>query len=225
MIWLYLLCSFTLAEPILDSPTFSYLKQEQIEAGAKAFAQTCYSCHSMQYMRTDQISLDAGINPESAPSWDPSSWNGHPPPDLSLMTAAKGVDFVYSYLRAYYRDESHPSGYENLVLQGTQMPNPFAIMQGDQVLVSQEENQRLFQALRLEKRGSMSPQEFNEYVTSIVAYLNYASDPNEAYRKQVGMYVLGFLAVMILIMIALDLAYWQKIHEDHGLDHTDDEID
>ena len=215
MIWLYLVCAFVFADPVLDSPKFSYLKQTQIESGAKAFAQTCYSCHSMQYMRTDRISLDAGIQPELAPSWDSNSWNGHPPPDLSLMTAAKGVDFVYSYLRGYYRDENHGSGYENLILKGTQMPNPFAIMQGDQVLISGKEDERLFQALRLERRGSMSPQEFNDYVTSIVAYLNYASDPNEAYRKEIGFYVLGFLAVMILIMIALDLAYWQKIHDEH----------
>ncbi len=215
MIWFYLLCSFAFAEPVLDSPNYSYLKQAQIAAGASAFAHTCYSCHSMQYMRTDNISTDAGIKPEMAVSWDPSSWNGHPPPDLSLITAAKGVDFVYSYLRGYYRDEGHPNGYENLVLKGTQMPNPFAIMQGDQVLVASSENQRLFQSLRLDKRGSMSPQEFDDYVTSIVAYLEYASDPQADFRQRVGLYVLGFLAVMILIMVALDLAFWKKIHDEH----------
>lgn len=215
MILFFIICFFSLADPVLESPSFSYLKQEEIKAGAKAFAQTCYSCHSMQYMRTDQVTLDAGIKPDQAPSWDSSSWNGHPPPDLSLITAAKGTDFVYSYLRAYYLDESHPSGYENLVLKGTQMPNPFPMMQGNQVLVTGMEDQRLFQALKLEKRGSMSPQEFDDYVTSIVAYLDYASDPHVSYRKQVGIYVLGFLAVMILIMIALDLAYWQHIHDKH----------
>ncbi len=219
MIYLFLFCSFLSASPIFDEPDFSYFEKEQISAGAKAFATTCYSCHSMNYMRSDAVSLNAGINPELAPVWDSSSWNGHPPPDLSLITAAKGVDFVYSYLMAYYASEDSPTGYDNLVLPGTQMPNPFSVMQGDQVLVDHQrlatKNLRLFQMLRLDKKGSMKPQAFDDYVTSIVAYLDYASDPNKAYRYKVGFYVLGFLSVMILIMVALDLAYWKDIHGDH----------
>lgn len=214
MIWLLALVSFVLAEPQLASPKFSHFAEDEIAKGAEAFAQTCYSCHSMSYMRTDAVSLDAGINPELAPTWDSTSWNGHPPPDLSLITAAKGTDFVYSYLVSYYVSDKHPSGYDNLVLPGTQMPNPFAIMQGDQVLTDNVDG-RLFQALRLKKKGSMSPQAFNDYVTSIVAYLDYASDPHKNFRHRVGIYVLSFLAVMILIMIALDLVYWKEIHDEH----------
>ena len=95
------------------------------------------------------------------------------------------------------------------------MPNPFALMQGDQVLVDNPEATRMLQRLILEKRGSMSPQAFDDYVTSIVHYLDYASDPHKAFRQKIGFYVLGFLAVMILIMIGLDLAYWRKIHDEH----------
>ena len=219
MIYLLLICSFLNASPVLDEPVFSYFEKEQVAAGAKAFATTCYSCHSMSYMRSDPVSLDAGINPELAPVWDSSSWNGHPPPDLSLITAAKGADFVYSYLMSYYVSDDSLSGYDNLVLPGTQMPNPFSVMQGDQVLVDHKgmatANMRLFQMLRLDKKGAMTPQAFDDYVTSIVAYLDYASDPSKAYRHKIGFYVLGFLSVMILIMIALDLAYWKDIHNEH----------
>lgn len=215
MIWLILLATWSVAEMKLDSPKFSYLAEEEIANGAKAFSQSCYSCHSMSYMRTDPVSLEGGIDPENTPMWDENSWNGHPPPDLSLITAAKGIDYVYSYLKGYYKDENHPNGYENYVMPGTQMPNPFALMQGDQVLVDHPDATRMLQQLILEKRGSMSPQAFDDYIASIVHYLDYASDPHKAFRHKVGFYVLGFLAVMILIMIGLDLAYWQKIHDEH----------
>ena len=179
-----------------------YNKEAQIAAGAQAFAQTCYSCHSMKYMRTDAVSLSGGIQPDQAPQWTEDSWNGHPPPDLSLITAAKGVDYVYSYLMGYYVDEAHPSGFENIVMPGTQMPNPFVVMQGEQERVLRDPEVRLFQALKLKNRGAKSPQEFEDYVSSIAVYLEYASDPSQAYREHIGYYVLGFLAVMIVIMIA-----------------------
>lgn len=200
----------------LDEPMFAYDRVAQIKAGAKAFMQSCYSCHTMSYLRTDEISLEAGINPDSAPQWDDSSWNGHPPPDLSLITAIKGVDYVYSYLRGYYIDENHPSGYENIVMPGTQMPNPFIILQGDQVKRDIDHvNPRLHEVLELQVKGNMKPQVFNEYVASIVSYLDYASDPSILVRYHYGLYVLGFLLIMIVVMISLDLVYWSDIHGDH----------
>ena len=204
------------SSPILAEPKFAYEYKSQVEAGAKAFAQSCYSCHSMSYMRTDAISLDAGIDPEQAPQWDPSSWMGHPPPDLSLVTAYRGIDYVYSYLRGYYVNADHPSGYDNIVMPGTQMPNPFPTMQGDQVLLTtQVEDKHLFEVLALESKGTMSPQAFEDYVTSIVAYLEYASDPSVETRHAYAPWVLGFLAVFIFLMVMLDLAYWRDIHQSH----------
>lgn len=200
----------------LDEPKFAYDRISQIKAGAKAFMQSCYSCHTMSYLRTDEVSLEAGINPDSAPQWDASSWNGHPPPDLSLITAIKGIDYVYSYLRGYYVDESHPSGYENIVMPGTQMPNPFVVLQGNQVKLNVEQsNPRLHEVLELQVKGNLKPQAFNDYVSSIVSYLDYASDPSILVRNHYGVYVLVFLLVMIVVMIGLDLVYWSDIHGEH----------
>ncbi|UTC24484.1 hypothetical protein MMH89_04530 [Candidatus Comchoanobacter bicostacola] len=209
-------CFFSVAQPILDAPDFSYQKEAQIKAGAKAFAQSCFSCHSMNYMRTDALTLAAGIKSENAMAWPKDSWMGHPPPDLSLVTAYRGVDYVYSYLRGYYLDAEVEGGYENIVMPGTQMPNPFSLMQGDQVLLTQDiAHKRLFEVLDLKTKGTMTPQEFEDYVTSIVAYLVYASDPSEADRYAYAPWVLGFLAIFVLIMIRLDLVYWAEIHEQH----------
>ncbi|MDC3180561.1 hypothetical protein OAT84_00235 [Gammaproteobacteria bacterium] len=215
MIWFVcILMGLSHAELMLEQPKYRYEFIDQVKVGAKAFVQSCYSCHSMSYMRSDPISLDAGIDPEIAPVWDPESWMGHPPPDLSLVTAYRGVDYVYSYLRGYYLKAE--GEYDNIVMPGTQMPNPFITMQGDQVLRHQDvSNQHLYEVLSLKSRGSMTPQEFEDYVVSIVAYLEYASDPSFAERYRLAPWVLGFLAVMILLMIHTDLIYWKNIHKEH----------
>tara|TARA_A100001015_G_scaffold227175_1_gene256596 strand:- start:2313 stop:2963 length:651 start_codon:yes stop_codon:yes gene_type:complete len=212
MIAVFLLFLSSLQAVSLDDPVFAYQYQEQVEKGASAFLQSCYSCHSMSLLRTDPVSLKAGIDPKNAPVWSKDSWNGHPPPDLSLVTAYRGLDHVYSYLRAYYKVDTD-AGYDNLVIPGTQMPNPFAMMQGDQIKVMDNtDGVRLFRSLELVRRGSMNPQEFDDYVTSIVAYLNYASDPSVEERHHYGVYVIGFLVIFVFIMIFLDIAYWRDIH-------------
>ena len=99
------------------------------------------------------------------------------------------------------------------------MPNPFVTMQGDQVLLTDDFNQKhLYEVLALQTRGSMTPQEFEDYVVSIVAYLEYASDPSFTERHQIAPWVLGFLLVMIILMIHVDLLYWKKIHKTHQQD-------
>ncbi len=218
MIWFLLtLAIWTNADLILEQPKYRYEFIDQVKQGAKAFSQSCYSCHSMSYMKSDPISLDAGIDPELAPQWSSDSWMGHPPPDLSLVTAYRGVDHVYSYLRGYYLKAE--GLYDNIVMPGTQMPNPFVTMQGDQVLLTDDFNQKhLYEVLALQTRGSMTPQEFEDYVVSIVAYLEYASDPSFTERHQIAPWVLGFLLVMIILMIHVDLLYWKKIHKTHQED-------
>ena len=214
---LFLLCmGFLHAEIILDEPHFLYDHESQIEAGAKAFKQTCFSCHTMKLMRTDPISMAAGITSDAAPVWDSSSWNGHPPPDLSLITAVKGVRYVYGYLQGYYKDDSNPSGYSNAVLPSTQMPNPFAALQGNQELVvdlDQVDFVRLHEALRLKSTGDLTPGEFNRYLTSIVAYLDFSSDPSVHERRWYGWFVVMFVGVFVAIMVVLDLLYWRDIHQ------------
>ena len=200
----------------LDAVDVNSADVGRIVQGGENFKKTCLSCHSLNDFMNDDIAKTLGLTKEQMPSWPEDSWNGHPPPDLSLVTAYRGIDHVYSYLSAYYQSESTESGYDNLVLPGTQMPNPFAIMQGDQHLVSEAvDDMRLFQSLELVRRGSMTPQEFNDYVVSIVAYLEYASDPSIYERYHYGPYVVGFLIIFVLIMIFLDLVYWREIHRHH----------
>jgi len=43
------------------------------------------------------------------------AWFGAAPPDLSVIARARGADWLYTYLRTFYRDPKTTSGWNNLV--------------------------------------------------------------------------------------------------------------
>ena len=106
------------------------------------------------------------------------------PPDLSLVAITRGADWVYGYLRGYYRVDG---GYQNLVEKILVCLTLTLYIQGDQVLTMslesiEKERPRLFRALRLEKAGTIPAHDFNK-VLDLVHYLVYASDPSVIERK------------------------------------------
>lgn len=131
-----------------------------LQNGAKLFVNYCLNCHSANLMRYNRLK-DIGLTDEQIKSnllfsadkvgetmkvamtvADGKKWFGAPPPDLSVITRAKssaagsGSDYVYTYLRSYYRDASRPTGWNNLVLQNSAMPHVFWEKQGPRELVT-----------------------------------------------------------------------------------------
>ena len=125
-----------------------------LQNGAKLFVNYCLSCHSasaMRYNRLQDIGLtDAQIKANllfagdkvgdqmtiaMRPS-DAKEWFGAAPPDLSLVVrsraspAGTGADWLFTYLRAYYRDETTATGWNNAVFPNVGMPNVFWQLQG-----------------------------------------------------------------------------------------------
>ena len=131
-----------------------------LQNGAKLFVNYCLNCHSaslMRYNRLKDIGLtDAQIKANLLFSADKvgetmkvamtvadsKQWFGAPPPDLSVITRARsssagsGADYVYTYLRSYYRDASRPTGWNNLVLQNSAMPHVLWERQGPRELLT-----------------------------------------------------------------------------------------
>src|SRR5690606_292862 len=98
-----------------------------LQNGAKIFFNYCSGCHSLNLMRYSRIAEDlqlsqdqvmqnlnfTGANygeriPASMDTADGKTWFGAAPPDLSLMARAKGVDYIYNYLKSFYLDSSRP---------------------------------------------------------------------------------------------------------------------
>ncbi len=197
--------------------------QASLQRGARTFINNCLNCHSANYMRYNRL-VDIGLSeqqikdnllfagtkigdtmkvamqPEEA-----KKWFGVAPPDLSVETRARGVDWLYAYMRGFYRDETTPSGWNNTVYDKVAMPHVLYEMQGIQEL-NHETHQ-----LELVKPGKLSPEEYNNYVADLTNYMAFMGEPAKQQRKAIGLWVLLFLGVMLVLAKKLKSAYWKDV--------------
>lgn len=183
-----------------------------IKRGAKFFAGNCMSCHTLTYLRYDNIAKEAGI----ATNNKPISINGVTPPDLSLVADSRGVDWVYTYLHSFYKDKATASGVNNLIFPGTAMPAILAPYQGKQELVEKPTYDLMhhvewFDLVKPIKQGTMKGEEFDETVTDLVNFLAYASEPFYEDQQKIGYWALGFLVILFVLMYMLKKEYWKDV--------------
>lgn len=194
-----------------------------LQRGARTFINNCLNCHSANYMRYNRL-VDIGLTEKEIEqnllfagkkvgdtmqvAMDPADakkWFGVVPPDLTLETRAKGADWVYAYLRGFYKDETTPSGWNNIVFDKVAMPHVLYELQGVQML-NQETHQ-----LELVKPGKLSPSEYNVFVGDLTNYMAYMAEPAKEQRKRIGLWVLLFLGVLFILMKKLKAAFWKDI--------------
>jgi ubiquinol-cytochrome c reductase cytochrome c1 subunit len=211
-----------------------------LQRGAQVFVNYCQGCHGASYMRynrmqdlglTDQQIRDNLIFPDAKvgdlmktamDAKDGKEWFGATPPDLSVIArsrsspAGSGADWLYTYLRGFYRDAGRPSGWNNVVYPNVGMPHVLWELQGEQVLKTETVPGPGYpvevQKLALEKPGKMTPVEYDRMVADLVNYLNYVAEPARNTRTTIGIYVLMFLGVFFVIAYALKKAYWKDVH-------------
>ena len=179
-----------------------------LQRGAGNFFNYCAGCHSLKFIRYNQIAEDLDLNenqlvqnliftqakPEDAVitnmlASDGSRWFGKSPPDLSLITRSRGTDQVYNFLRTFYKDSTSPTGADNRALPGTSMPNVLWLVQ-----------------------EQLNEKEFNQFTLDIVNFLDYVSEPIQSERKRIGIWVILFLLVFLLFSYGLYKDIWRNIH-------------
>jgi ubiquinol-cytochrome c reductase cytochrome c1 subunit len=212
-----------------------------LQNGAKLFVNYCLNCHSAAYMRynrlrdiglseqqikdnllftTDKVgeSMKTSIDPKQA-----KEWFGGTPPDLTLIARSRsghggsGADYLYTYLRTYYRDPTKATGWNNLVFPSVGMPHVLWELQGDrepQFETRQEHGQesRVFTGWKQVRPGTMTPLEYDQAVADLVGYLQWMAEPAQNSRVRVGVWVLLFLGVFTFIAWRLNAAFWKDIH-------------
>jgi ubiquinol-cytochrome c reductase cytochrome c1 subunit len=187
-----------------------------IKRGAKIFATTCMSCHTLIYLRYDKIAKEAGITYEKMPV-NVKSWPyGVTPPDLSLEADIRGVDWIYTYLQSFYQDSQRPTGVNNLLVHNSAMPAILAPYQGDQILLNHPiqdlmHHVQWYDLVMPLKQGTMSPDEFHGMVADITDFLAYAAAPYHIEQEKIGWWTLGFLVILLIMMFFLKREYWRDV--------------
>ena len=128
-----------------------------LQAGAKTFVNYCMNCHSASFMRYNSLT-QIGLSEQeirdnlmftgervgdlmkiSANPKDQKAWFGATPPDLTLIARQRasefgsGADWLYTYLRQFYKDSARPTGWNNVVFPNVGMPHILWELQGEQV--------------------------------------------------------------------------------------------
>lgn len=215
-----------------------------LQNGAKLFVNYCMNCHSAAYVRYNRL-RDIGLTETQIKEnlvftgakvgdtmksaldvKDAKEWFGAVPPDLSVIARSRadgskgsGADYLYTYLRSYYRDDARPTGWNNAAFPNVGMPNPLWELQGQQKAVWSEVKDahdpskvtHVYKGLEPLTAGSMTPTQFNNAVADLVAFLQWMGEPGQNDRVRLGVWVLLFLAMFTVIAWRLNAAYWKDV--------------
>lgn len=201
-----------------------------VQSGAKWYVNYCMSCHSAQYMRYNRLSEDLNLSKEQVlnnlvfsdakigdtmsiamrPA-DATQWLGKAPPDLSLISRSRGNDWLFTYLKSFYQDES--GGWNNLVLPNASMPHVMWQLQGIQKPVYTTQGDiEVVDHLVLVSEGLQTPEEYETTVRELVTFLDYLSEPAKLQRKSIGIWVMLFLTLFAFVAYLLKAEYWRDVH-------------
>lgn len=222
----------------LDQANIDPNNQESLQRGAKTFVNYCLGCHSAKYQRYNRLARDIGLSEEDVMQnlmftgekigdhmdtamtrTDAKNWFGAAPPDLTLVARVRGVDWLYTYLRTFYRDESRPFGVNNMVFPNVGMPNVMWKLQGEQepvyktVTDDEGHEHKVLEGVELkEGSGEQSAPDFDRTVRDLVNFLAYMGEPIKHERKALGIKVLLFLLVFFVVAYLLKKEYWKDVH-------------
>lgn len=203
-----------------------------LQNGAKLFVNYCLNCHGASYMRYKNL-VDLGLSEQqvkdnlmftsdkigelmrvAARHDEQKLWFGATPPDLTIIARARGeagnagagADWLYTYLRSFYRDENRPTGWNNVIFENVGMPHALYGLQGQQVL--NHETHKLEMAVP----GQMSPVEYDKAVSDLVGFMVWMGEPQQEFRRTLGIFVIAFLCLLFVLAYALKKEFWKDIH-------------
>jgi len=238
---LFFFCLFSLPayaggiEVALDHAPIKTTDIPSLQRGAKTFVNYCLTCHSANFMRYNRL-RDLGLNEAqikenliftgqksgdlmtvAMKEKEAKKWFGVTPPDLSVIARSRGADWLYTYLRQFYRDDSTATGWNNLLFDKAAMPHVLYQLQGEQLLRIEKVDdghggKHDVKKLELSKPGMLTKIEYDMYVADLVNYLVYLGEPAAARRVQIGIIVMLFLFGMLGLTYALKHDFWRDVH-------------
>lgn len=208
-----------------------------LQNGAKLFVNYCVGCHSAAFMRYNRLTdiglteaqikdnllfttekigdtMKATIDPKQA-----KDWFGANPPDLTVIARSRaglggtGSDYLYTFLRTFYRDETKATGWNNLVFPNVGMPHALWQLQGDRrpIFETHGTDAHVFKGWQEVSAGTMTAQQYDEAVGDLVGYLQWMGEPVQSSRVKLGIWVLVFLAFTTALAWKLNASFWKDV--------------
>ncbi|MBK1683629.1 cytochrome c1 [Rhodoferax fermentans] len=228
------------AGPAWDKAPGNISDKTSLQNGAKTFVAYCLNCHGAEYVRynrlqdlgftLDQIKSElvltdakVGDTMKSVISMkEGKAWFGNNPPDLSVIARSRagangtGADYLYTYLRGFYRDSASQTGWNNLVFPNVGMPHVLWELQGDRKAVFEEveehgQKTHVFKGFEQVTPGTLTTEQYDQTVGDLVNYLQWMGEPVQSTRKTLGIWVLIFLAGLTVVTWRLNKSFWKDI--------------
>lgn len=220
----------------LEKANIDLHDKESLVRGLDLFQHYCSGCHSTQYQRYERVATDLGVSIDemrskyvltgakvgelmenAIPEKDAAKWFGAAPPDLTLVARVRGEDWVYSYLKGFYKDPSRPFGVNNTVFPSVGMPHVLEGLQGiatpvvETEVVDGKEVSKV-KGVNPAVGGTMSAEEYDQAARDITGFLVYSAEPVKLEREALGVWVLGFLFIFFIVAFLLKKEYWKDVH-------------
>ena len=222
------------AGPELLSADVDLTDKAALQRGARTFVNYCQGCHTAKYFRYQRMQ-DFGLTDDeirenlmfgnakigdlmtiAMPQVDATEWFGAAPPDLTLTARLKhgGADWLYSYLKGFYADDSRPMGVNNTVFPNVGMPHVLWELQGVQQAVFKEDahGNKIVDHLEAPVGGSMSAEEYDGMARDLTTFMVHIAEPMKLERQRIGIYVMLFLLIFFVVAIMLKKEFWKDVH-------------
>jgi ubiquinol-cytochrome c reductase cytochrome b subunit len=215
----------------LDHVKLDLRDEASLQNGWKFYMNYCHSCHSLKYARFERTADDLGVPHDlvlanlafggqaigelmdnSMQAEQANNWFGVVPPDLTLVARVRSPDWVYTYMRSFYEDGSRIYGVNNKVFPNVGMPNVLYELQGDVICSNNAAAPEECDLRHVAGSGKLSPEEFDAAIYDLTNFLYYIAEPIRLKRQAIGVYVLGFLAILFIFTLLLNRDYWRRIH-------------
>ena len=214
-----------------------------LQHGAKLFVNYCLNCHSAAYMRFNRLG-DIGLTDDqikknllftsdkvgdlmtvAMSAKDAKAWFGATPPDLSVIARSRagangsGADYLYTYMRGFYRDEAKPTGWNNIAYPDVAMPHAMWELQGEQRPLYAEQADphhagktvHVFKGFEISKPGQLSKVDYDVATADLVAYLQWMGEPAQNQRVRLGVWVLLFLGLFTVFAWRMNASFWKDV--------------
>lgn len=225
------------AEPhvALDEAKVDLHDKASLQRGAQLFMNYCLGCHSLQYARYNRMFSDLEI-PENIGQKNlqftgskqgdritnnmgtvaAGNWFGNPPPDLTNVARVRGEDWIYTYLRSFYKDDTRPFGVNNAVFPNVGMPHVLQELQG---LPEKTHEQRridgemkdVYVGIKTDGSGRLTESEYDQAMLDLTSFLVYMGEPMLLEQKRTGWFVFGFLFVFTILAWLLKKEFWRDL--------------